>query len=150
MTTTIRVQNFELTFSDSDIVNQDDFIPAGKYNPYDVHPWLLHDHGFPVALVFASNLQDALDIAVDNDKLDRYLIEEESNTPGGKGLPSDDYPTLGTENEEGITRLGNASEPFDIESLGYVELSNPPFSFIALWNAKFQGEDSGVRSSHFA
>ena len=138
---TVKINNLELSFSDDDVVNPDDYDSSGY-----CRPWLLHDMGFPVAVVFASNLQDALDIAVDSGKLDRYLIEEGGNTPGTKGQPASDYPTLGTENEEGITRLGNASEPFDIETLGYVELTNPPFSFSALWSAN----PAKVLSYHFA
>ncbi len=130
----------EITFTDADVCNPDDWIPAGEYNPHNVRPWLLHDHGFVICIVFADCLQDALDEAVDQNKMDRYLIEEERNTPGTKGLPASDYPTLGTDEEEGITRLGNASEPFDIESLGVIELPNPPRSFVAQWAAKFQKE----------
>lgn len=112
----------EITFSDSDIVNMDDYIPAGEYNPHNVRPFLLHDHGFVVAIVFADSLQDALDIAVDGDKMDRYMIDQKDLS---------DYGDDG----DGITYLGNASEPFDIESLGAIELPNPPFSFVALFNA---------------
>ena len=65
----------EVQFSDADIVNLDDFIPAGEFNPHNIHPILIHDAGFPVAVVFASHLQDALDIAVDAGKLDSYQIE---------------------------------------------------------------------------
>jgi hypothetical protein len=36
---------------------------------------------------------------------------------------------------ENISRLGNASEPFDVQALEIVELPNPPFSFVALFNA---------------
>ena len=141
----IRVQNCELSFVDSDVI-MDDYDPDG--DRWGIHPWLFHDHGFTIAVVFASNLQDALDIAVNNGKLDSYLIEEPSNTPGVKGLPASDYPNLGTENEEGIARLGNASEPFDIESLGFVELRNPPLSFVALFSAAFQdGEKCTVSAS---
>lgn len=137
-TSKVTYRNLDFQFSDSDIVNPDDFIAQGEYNPHNVHPFLLHDSGFPVAVVFADCLQDALDIACDENKLDRYLIPEPSNTPGSNEnspLCADDYPTLGTQNEEGITRLGNASEPFDIDTLGVVELRNPPFSFCALFNA---------------
>lgn len=116
---TAEYQNIK--FSDEDIVDIDDWIPAGESNYHNVRPWLLHDHGFTVAVVFAGSLQDALDAAVDADKLDRYLIAE---------ADLKDY-----ENEEGITYLGNASEPFDIESLGVIELPNPPRSFVAQLNA---------------
>lgn len=128
-----------LSFDDSDVVNPDNCIFSGEYNPHNVRPWLLHDHGFTVCVVFADCLQDALDEACDEGKLDQYLIEEASNTPGTKGAPASDYPTLGTENEEGITRLGNASEPFDIETLSVVELQNPKRSFAAQYAASFGG-----------
>ena len=82
---------------------------------------MLHDHGFVLAVVFADCLQDALDIAVDNDKLDRFQVTDNEMS---------DYP-----DEEGLSFLGNASEPFDIESLGAIELPNPKFSFVALFNA---------------
>ena len=135
VTCKIRVRNLELQFSDADVVEPDEFIPSGEYNPHDIHPWLLHDHGFPVAIVFASCLQDALDAAVDADKMDRYLIG-----------PSD-YTDYGVNTDDDrACYLGNASEPFDIDSLGFVELSNPPFSFAALCNAA----PPVVRGSHFA
>jgi hypothetical protein len=111
-----------IKFTDADIANPDDFIPAGAYNPHKIHPFLLHDHGFTVAVVFASNLQDALDIAVDEDKMDRYLIGEAELADYG-------------EDGDGIAYLGNAGEPFDIETLGVVEFDNPAFSFVALHNA---------------
>lgn len=112
---------YEFKFSDDDIVNKEDFIPLSEYNPHNVRPWLLHDHGTTICVVFADCMQDALDIACDGGKLERYLISPDE---------MEDY-----ENEEGITHLGNASEPHDIESLGIVELSNPAFSFCAMFNA---------------
>jgi len=139
MKTTIRYQNIELTFSDADVANPDDYIPAGEYNPHDVRPWLIHDHGFPVALVFASHLQEAFDIAVDNDKLDGFMIAESDYADYGIGT-----------NEERCARLGNAGEPFDIDALGYVELNNPPFSFAALIEAHNATGDSITRSAYFA
>lgn len=130
----VEIQN-GISFTDADVVNPSNYIPKGEYNPHDIHPFVIHDHGFVICVVFASNLQDALDEACDENKLDGFLIEEPSNTPGKPGLPASDYPTLGTGNEEGIARLGNASEPFDIEALDVVELDNPPLSFAALWGA---------------
>jgi hypothetical protein len=113
----INIQGFDFSFTDSDIANQDDWIPLSEYNPHNVRPWLLHDHGLTVCVVFADSLQDALDIAVDNNKMELYLIADS------------DFGDR--EDEEGITFLGNASEPFDIESLGVVELPNPPRSWCA-------------------
>jgi len=112
----------QIKFSDDDVVNPDDFIASGQYNPHHVRPWLLHDHGFTVAVVFADCLQDALDIAVDAGKLDAFKVSD------------DDLADYG-ENEDGISRLGNAGEPFDIEGLGVEELPTPPFSFVALFEA---------------
>jgi len=112
----------DIKFSDADVVDLDNWIAAGEYNPHSVRPWLFHDHGFVLCVVFADSLQDALDEAVDADKLDRYLIAEGDMK---------DY-----ENEEGISFLGNAGEPFDIESLGVIELPNPKRSFCAQFDAR--------------
>lgn len=113
----------QIKFTDADVVNKDGYIPAGEYNPHNVRPFLIHDHGFTVAVVFAGSLQDALDEAVDACKLDSFQVSD------------DDLAEYGPD-EEGITRLGNASEPFDIQALDVVELPNPPFSFVALFNAQ--------------
>lgn len=111
----------QISFTDEDVINPDDFIPKGESNPHSVRPYLLHDHGFVLAVVFASCLQDAIDEAVDAGKLDRYMVRPED---------AEDYP-----NEEGISFLGNACEAFDIESLSAIELPNPKFSFVALFEA---------------
>ena len=118
----------EIEFTDADVVNSDNWIPDGEYNPHNVRPWLLHDHGFVLAVVFADCEQDAIDEAVDEDKLDRYLIAEE------------DLSDYGDDTIEGVSYLGNAGEPFDIESLGLIELPNPKRSFCAQFNLSQQGE----------
>jgi hypothetical protein len=122
MTTTQAATVQGVTFTDADVVNRDAYIPKGDYNPHNVRPWLLHDHGFTVAIVFASTLQDALDEAADAGKLDRFQV------------PEYDVKDYG-EDGDGLTYLGNASEPFDIESLGVLEMASPAFSFVALFNA---------------
>lgn len=139
-----------IKFSDADVVNPDDFIPAGEFNPHNVVPWLLHDHGFVLAVVFASNLQDAIDEAVDADKLDRYLLDRNDRstqddymavTEDGSGFPvyREENLLLMLDWKEGISFLGNAGEPFDIEGLSAIELPNPKFSFCALFNTR-EGE----------
>ena len=115
----------EIKFTDSDVANPDDFIPAGEYNPHNVRPFLLHDHGFTVAVVFADCLQDALDIAVDEGKMDRFLIAE---------ADYEEYDVRG--DNPTCALLGNASEPFDIEGLDAIELPIPARSFVALFNAR--------------
>ena len=123
MTYIFRRENFEWKFSETDVVDSCDFIPAGDFNPHNIHPFILHDAGFVVAVVFASNLQDALDIAVDGDKLDRFLV-----TPGELGDYEAGKDSEGNPEYEGITHLGNASEPFDIDTLGIVEVSAKDWS----------------------
>lgn len=112
----------EITFTDKDIVNADDYIPQGQGNPHKVRPFLLHEHGIVLAVVFADCLQDAIDEAVDAGKLDKFKVAQEDFK---------DYPK-----EEGLSFLGNHCEPYDIESLEAIELPNPPFSFVALFNAR--------------
>ena len=118
MTATYQYQNFEYQITEDDIVGEDDFIPHGEYNPNNIHPFILHDAGYVVAVVFAEHLQDALDIAVDNNALDRWQVSESELK---------DYKTIAVSEEgypdyEGISYLGNASEPFDIEGLDVVEV----------------------------
>jgi len=140
----VRCRNFELSFTDADVCNPDNYDYADKL-------WLLHDHGSTVCVVLEDTLQDALDTAVDEGKLNGYLIPSpQSADDDNAASPLDpaDYPTLGTEDEEGITRLGNASEPFDIESLGYVELRKPPMSIASLFSA--MESERTVLSYHFA
>lgn len=114
-----------IKFTDADIVNPEDFVPSAPkgmaYNPHRVHGYLLHDHGFCLAVVFASCLQDAIDIAADEGKLDRYAVSLNELADYG-------------EDGEGLAYLGNASEPFDIDSLSVEELPTPAFSFVALFN----------------
>jgi hypothetical protein len=107
-------------FSDSDVVNLDNWIPQGEYNPHNVRPWLLHDHGFVVAVVFADCLQNAIDEAVDEEKMGRYLVTNED---------IGDYDD-GWEDER-LSHLGNDGALHDIETLSAIELPNPPSSFCA-------------------
>jgi hypothetical protein len=85
----------QIKFTDADVVNKDDFIPQGEYNPHKVGPILLHDAGFILAVVFAESLQDALDIAADAGKLQAFEVDDEDMA---------DYP-----DEEGLTSLGQRS-----------------------------------------
>ena len=121
---TINVNNLEFSFTDADVCNLFDWIPAGESNPHNVRPWLLHDHGFTLAVVFAGCLQDAIDEAVDNGKLTRFKLDEKE---------VEAY--CDTDNEELISYLGNYGVPHDIESLDYIEIVNPPASFTAQFNA---------------
>lgn len=106
---TFNHEGFDLRFDDSDVVNPGDLF-------MDWPLWLLHDHGFTVAVVFATCEGDALDAAADAGKLDPWSLAEE-----------EDYPE-----ETGVQYLGNHGKPFDIESLGIVKLACPAISVAAL------------------
>ena len=65
-----------IRFSDADVVNPDEapwFTGCANHRP-----WLMHEHGFAVAVVFAETLQDALDVAANEGKLDGFKVGEES------------------------------------------------------------------------
>lgn len=130
-------------FTTHDIVDPDEWIAEGEYNPHNVRPWLLHDHGFTLAIVFASNLQDALDAAVDGNRMDRFMIDvnnpeqradymtadpNEMDDGLDKSVPEAVIEGVGYWWKKGHTPafLGNASEPFDLESVSVIELPNVP------------------------
>jgi len=119
MKTTVRVKNFELSFTDADVVEINEVEFAEDHSErFGEALWLLHDHGFTVCVVQAQNLQDALDSAVDANRMERYLVDESE---------ASDYDC------ESLSYLGNACEPHDIESLGFVRLPLPKRSVTALF-----------------
>ncbi len=122
-----QVANCDLYFTDEDVVNLDDYVPQGESNPHDTRPWFLHDAGFCIGVVFADCLQDALDIAADEGRLERFLLADE------------DWVDYDGPDDERVSYLGNHGHPYDIEALGVVELPNPPVSFVALFNAREGG-----------
>lgn len=89
---------------------------AHEFNPHNIHPILVTEHGFISFIVFAEHLQDALDILADEGKLDTFQIEEKDFEDYGINT---DNPTC--------TFLGNASEPFDIENLSAFDLNIADF-----------------------
>jgi hypothetical protein len=118
----------EIRFSDDDVVNPEAYDSSGQYDK----PYLIHDAGFTLAVVFARSEQDALDEAVDAGKLDHLQITEEDEDDYMTGRDSEGNPDY----DERVTFLGNAGEPFDIETLEIIELPNPRFSFAALFAAQ--------------
>lgn len=110
--------HFEYRFdTESDIINGESMIPHGEFNPHNIHPFILHNAGYVLGVVFAESLQDALDEAVDNNVLDRFQVTDKELAKYQTGVDSEGYPEY-----EGIAHLGNASEPFDIEGLDVVEV----------------------------
>jgi hypothetical protein len=119
-----------IRLTDADLVNpeaydQDD---AGKpHRPGAEKLWLIHDHGVTVCLVFAGCEQEALDIAVDENRMDRFQVAEADLEDYRTGTDSEGNPEY-----EGITYLGNACEPFDLETVGIVQIPVPKLSLTAL------------------
>jgi len=118
-------------FSDKDVINGENFDPQGTYNPHGIHPYLFHNEGFVLGVVFASSLQDAFDELADSGKIDHFMVTKEEMK---------DYPDRDGEPDPCLTFLGNASEPFDIEGIDVIELRNPPFSFVAQFKAYQEDE----------
>jgi hypothetical protein len=107
----------EIQFSDDDVLNHEDCIFAGDYNPHHVRGFLFHDHGFALAVVFAESLQEALDIAADHGKLERFALSDEE---------ADDY------DEGAINYVGNDCRPHDLESLQVQVFECPKLSIAKL------------------
>lgn len=100
---------------DADRILCNDVVLPGDTNPHKVGLWLIEGVYGPVAAVWASNEQDALDEAVDSDLMDAYLLSDEDAADRTKGS--------GDETEENFARLGNAGEPFDLDDVGMRRLS---------------------------
>ncbi len=144
----------QIQFSDADVVEIGDWIPAGvgphpASNPHNVRPWLFHDSGFVLGVVFADNDGDALGILADSGKIDHFKVDVTD-----KHDRNDYMTTDPDEMEDGLdvncpeyvgeggvkfwwlrgrmpAFLGNASEPYDIDNVSVLELPNPPLSFAA-------------------
>jgi hypothetical protein len=136
------------SFDDSDVVNVDEIWDR------NMKPFLFHNNGSTICVVFGRNLQDAFDEAVDANKFDRwqikpgegdwldYMTADVSEMASGFDATCPEYTS-----PDGVpywwkvepTFMGNASEPFDIETIGVVELKMPPLSFAALYDAMLDG-----------
>lgn len=111
-----------ITFNDSHVVEVDECIYEGEYNPRHKRPWLLHSNGQAICVVFADCLEDALDEAADEDKLTAFKIPDDV----AADAPDEVYDTY--------THLGNGSDPYNIEGLEVTELPIPKRSFCAQFN----------------
>lgn len=124
----ITVDNFDFQFSDQDVI-LDEYDPKAKEGDrYLEIPWLIHEQGFTICVVFARNEQEAFDQAVNENKLDRYMIEN---------------PTEEDWEDENYHVLGNASELFDTSNLGIVRLLQPNLSYCTLLNNHLKENPSG-------
>jgi hypothetical protein len=112
--TKVLLNNHEFDIKDSDIVNPDDY-------DYTENIYLLHEHGFVLCIVNANNEGDALDIAADESKLDRFKADiEELN-----GISVKEF------NNRAYSHLGNDCALYDTESIGIIQLPNLELSYIA-------------------
>jgi hypothetical protein len=112
----IETQKGTFAYDLSDVVNPDDYIPTGEFNPHNVHPFLIHNEFGTLAIVYASGLQDALDEIVDANKLDSCLVSNEDYLEAEREGYADEF-----------ANLGNAGEPFDLTYIGFVELPNAQY-----------------------
>jgi hypothetical protein len=92
-----------------------DVVLPGDTNPHRVGLWLIEGVYGPIAAVWASNEQDALDEAVDSELMEGYRLSDEDAADRTKGS--------GDDAEEDFARLGNAGEPFDLNDVGMHKLA---------------------------
>jgi hypothetical protein len=117
-TRTIQRGNFDHPYSEDCFVNPESYDASdSRMN----RAWVIHNAGYVQAIVFAEyyaySEQDALDEAADSGKLDYLQVSESELADYEIGKDSEGYPEY-----EGIINLGNASEPFDSQSLDYFEV----------------------------
>jgi hypothetical protein len=100
-------RNFEYDLSDELIINFDNY-------EYSTKAYLIHDAGFPICIVFASEEHEAIDIAVDAGKLEAYKLTLKEEL---------EYKQDGIESS--ITYCGDDVTPMDLDSLTIIELPHP-------------------------
>jgi hypothetical protein len=116
-------------FGDDDVVNLSEAVWAGDNSkPRRVRPWLIYTPIGTLAVVFADSADDAFDEAADSGKLDSCRVsDEEADVALGEEAAAWVY-------------LGNEGAPFDLSDVDFVELPNPPLSFVTLFRAAFPGQ----------
>lgn len=112
--TKVILSNHEFDIKDSDIVNPDDYDCTENI-------YLLHDHGFVLCIVNADNESDALDIAADEGKLDRFMVDDKEVNE----ISEEEF------NSRGYSSIGNDCLIHDLESVGIIQLPNLELSYTA-------------------
>jgi hypothetical protein len=102
-----------------DVINPDEYIPTGSFNPHNMRPWLIGNEYGVLAIVYAHHEQDALDEMVDSDRLDSCLLSDE-----------DVIERTDADGNEDFARLGNAGEPFNLDYIWMRELPNKQYAKI--------------------
>lgn len=110
------------SFCDSDVINRDEW--SSEIGSDKKLAYLLHDHGFTVAVVIAESFSEARDIAADAGKLDRWEVTDED---------VGDYD--GGYDDPGIECIGGNGKFFDVEGMTIVSFELPRISFVACFEA---------------
>lgn len=108
----------------NDVMLPANFDAASRYNPHNLRLWVIgHEFG-AICAVFASGEQDAFDAAVDANKLDCLLAENQNY------------------DDDTLTPLGNASELFDLTHAWIGEVEFDAIRDIALIVALARASES--------
>lgn len=111
-------------FCDSDVVNRDEWaIGSSKGNAY-----LIHDHGFTVAVVIADSVDDAIGYAVDAGKMTRWEVSDDQQVSDYTDADFDSgrLEFIGT---------GTNRKVYDLEGMSVVVFGLPKVSFVACFEA---------------
>jgi hypothetical protein len=131
---TVETPHGAMTYEPRDVVNPDDYIAKGDFNPHNVRPWLIHNEFGTLAIVYANNEQDALDEAVDGGKMDSCMVSRE------------DWEESQRNQDDDYAMLGNASEPFDLTYVGMVPLPNQQYGVSEVeTEAMMEGMESQIQ-----
>ena len=125
----VRNANLETSYSPDDFVGSYSSDPRNAKDPV----YVVLNAGYVLAVVFGERCeQDALDAAVDANKLDSLQLTDAELKDYETGSFSDDPDTapngIGWPEYEGVINLGNAGEPFASESLDIWVLRNSDFA----------------------
>ena len=109
-------------FTGKDIVNPQDYIPQGKYNPHNVRAWQIKIQLMTSScVVFAKCMEEALDIAADEGRLQAAAYD----------LDPDDLIDVWEDLEShGLTPLGNYSDLYSINEI-FCEETTTPFARVS-------------------
>jgi hypothetical protein len=106
-----------------------DVVFPWESNPHRVRPWIIFNEYGAIGLVWASHEGDALDEAADQRLLESCRVDD------------GDFEEMSESEQEDLSPLGNASEPFDLTNINLVSFDPNSFSkeLVALFAASREG-----------
>lgn len=127
-------QQREIHFVESDVIGEEDLIPVWEDNPDNIRPWFVHVCGECLAVVYAGDGVEALHIAADEGRLDRWMIEFDDDTPQARWR---DYGATKPQalRSSRLSLLGDYGTPFDVDSVECFALPTPAISIVAFFNS---------------